>query len=137
MSEAAVAFKRQRERENAVVDPKADLPPPQTEVVPSPERPVRQQKSWSETVRGWTNHGETGVRRFTTTSPDMVGIAFPKDRPRTDEEKREMEAAGMRFFNEAQAWLKPDRDGAFDETRDLAKKFADRRREQAEASIER
>jgi hypothetical protein len=36
----------------------------------------------------------------------MVGIAFPKERPRTGEEKREMEAIGPRFFKDAQAWLK-------------------------------
>src|SRR5689334_19155231 len=74
--EAVAAFQRQREREQAVADP------------PKAEEPVRRQKTWGETVRPWTTHGrDTGVHHVTTTSPDMVGIAFPKDRPRTDEEK--------------------------------------------------
>src|SRR5262249_4233377 len=111
--EAVASFQRQREREQTVdlapLPPRADLPPPQTEVVTSPEKTDRPVKSWAETVRPWSSHGETGVKHVTTTSPDMVGISFPKDKPRTDEEKREMEAAGLRFFNDAQAWLKTNR----------------------------
>jgi hypothetical protein len=124
-SEAVAAFLRQQEREQAMAEP------------PKPEQPVRRQKTWGETVRGWTSHGETGVRHVSTTSPDMVGIAFPKDRPRTAEEKREMEDIGLKFFSEAQAWLKTNRNGAFDETQDMARKFAERRRERAEAGHER
>jgi hypothetical protein len=123
-NQAVAAFQRQREREQAVTPPEA---------VASLERPERRVKSWGETVRPWTSHGETGVKHVTTTSPDMVGVAFPKSQPRTDEEKREMETIGLKFFREAEAWLKPNRDGAFDETQDLARKFAHQRREQAEA----
>lgn len=124
-SEAVAAFLRQREREQAVEEP------------PKPEQPVRQQMTWGETVRPWTSHGETGVRHVSTTSPDMVGIRFDKGKERTAEEKREMEDIGLRFFQKAQAWLKPDRNGAFDQTQDMARRFAERRRQQAEAVHER
>jgi hypothetical protein len=33
---------------------------------------------------------------------------------------------------EAEAWLKPNHDGAFDETQDLARAFAQQRREEAQ-----
>ena len=112
---------------------KAEQPAPEA----ASDKPVRQQKSWGETVRGWSSHGETGVKHVTTTSPDMVGVSFPKDKPRTAEEKRDMDEAGLKFFAEAKAWLKPNRDGAFDETQDIAKKFAERRREQVEVGVER
>jgi hypothetical protein len=119
-AKAVAAFKRQRQREQAVTPP---------ETIASPERRV---KSWGETVRPWTSHGETGVKHVTATSPNMVGIAFPKSQPRTDEEKRRMEAIGLKFFREAEAWLKPNRDGAFDETQDMARRFAQQRREEAQ-----
>jgi hypothetical protein len=89
--------------------------------------------AWKDTVRGWHSHGATGVKHVTTTSPNMVGLQFPRDKLRTEEEKREMEAIGLRYNAEAQAWLKSNRDGAFDETKDLAQKFADRRRENGNA----
>ncbi len=115
--EAVDAFRRHREREHAVDEQPRD----------APERPV---KTWGETVRAWTSHGrDTGVRHVSTTSPDMTGVAFPREKPRTDEEKREMEAADLRYFREAQAWLKPNRDGAFEETQAMAARFAERRRE--------
>ena len=81
--EAVATFERQREREQAAdlapLPPRADLPPPQTEVVTSPTRPDRPVKSWAETVRPWSSHGsDTGVHHVTTTSPDMVGIRFDK-----------------------------------------------------------
>lgn len=124
--EAVAAFQRQREREQAVAVP------------PKTEEPARRQKTWGETVRPWTTHGrDTGVHHVTTTSPDMVGIRFDKGKERTAGEKREMEAIGLRFFTEAQAWLKTNRNGAFDETQDLARKFAERREQQAEPEISR
>jgi hypothetical protein len=124
-ADAVAAFQRQREQEQAVTEP------------PKAEEPARRQKTWGETVRPWTTHArDTGVHHVTTTSPDMVGIRFDKGKERKAEEKREMEAIGLRFFTEAQAWLKTNRDGAFDETQDLARKFAERRR-QAEAEISR
>jgi hypothetical protein len=139
--EAVATFERQREREQAVdlvpLPPRADLPPPQTEIVTSPAKPDRPVKKWAETVRPWSSHGETGVKHVTVISPDMVGIQFDKSKPRTDEEKRDMEAAGLRFFNDAQAWLKTNKEGAFDETQLLAQKFAERRRQMAVESIER
>jgi hypothetical protein len=120
--QALAAFQRQREREQAVTEPL---------------KVERKQKTWGETVRPWTTHGrDTGVHHVTTTSPDMVGIRFDKGKERTPEEKREMEAIGLRFFNEAKAWLKSSRDGAFDETQDLARTFAERRRH-TEAALER
>lgn len=120
-AEAVAAFQRQRDHEQAVSEP-----------------PARQQKTWAETVRPWTSHGrDTGVHHVTTTSPNMVGIRFDKGKERTAEEKREMEAAGLKFFVEAQSWLKVNRDGAFDETQDLARKFADRRRQMSAEYIER
>lgn len=126
-SEAAMAFKRQREREQAV-----------TEMPTGTEKPIRQQKTWAETVRPWTSHGrDTGVHHVTTTSPNMVGIRFEKGMERTPEEKREMEAIGLKFYSEAKAWLKPNRDGGFDETQALAERFAERRREQAEVEVSR
>lgn len=122
-SEAALAFKRQRERENAVAEPASPAEPP--------FEPTRRVIPWGQTVRPWTTHGrDTGVSHVTTTSPDMVGTRFADGKHRTAAEKREMEDAGLKFFTEAQAWLKPNRDGAFDETRELAAKLAAGRREE-------
>jgi hypothetical protein len=119
--EALAAFQRQREQEQAVSKPPRPAEPP--------FEPTARVKSWGETVRPWTSHGSgTGVQHVTTTSPDMVGVRFDRGKERTPEEKREMEAAGLKFFTAAQAWLKPNRDGAFDETQELARKFAERRR---------
>jgi hypothetical protein len=61
----------------------------------------------------------------------MVGIQFERGKERTPEGKREMEEAGLRFFNDAKAWLKTNKDGAFDQTKDLAQRFADRRKQEA------
>jgi hypothetical protein len=117
--------------------PAAESPPPQEPVTASPETPARQPKSWGETVRGWHGYGKTGVHHVTTTSPDMVGLRFDRGKERTAEEKREMEAIGLRFYNDAQSWLKTNRDGAFDETALLARKFADRRRQMDAEYLER
>jgi hypothetical protein len=118
-SEAALRFKQQREREQAVTEPASPPFEPQARV-----------KSWGETVRPWKGFGPTiGVHHVTTVSPDMVGIQFDPGKHRTDEEKREMESANLKFFTEAQAWLKPNRDGAYDQTQALAERFAERRRE--------
>ncbi len=123
--------KRKRQPEPQPIEP--SLTEPVAEIVtPDKEIPqdqaTRQQKTWAETVRSWMSHGSTGVHHITTTSPDMVGIRFDKGKERTAEEKREMDGIDLRFYNDAQAWLKTNRHGAFDETKHLAQKFADRRR---------
>lgn len=118
-SEAVAAFERQRKREQAVKEPAAE----------TPSKP--RVKTWRETVRPWESFGRgEGVSHVTTTSPDMVGIRFSENKKRTAEEKREMEDHGLKFFNEAQAWLKTNRGNAFDETQALTERFAERRREE-------
>lgn len=100
------------------------------------QQPTRQ-KSWAETVRPWTSHGrDTGVKHVTGKVPmgehgimEGVGIQFATGKERTEEEKREMVAIGLKFYEQAQAWLKPNRNGAFEETGDMARRFADRRRQ--------
>lgn len=130
--ETVDASKNQYEEETA------EIPPPPTEIVPHPQREsIRKPKSWRETVRSWTSHGDTGVKHITTTSPDMVGISFPKAAPRTDDEKRQMEAINLKFFAEPQAWLKPNRHAAFDETQALANQFAADRRGRAGEEMNR
>lgn len=139
--EALAAFQRQREREQAVTEP------------PSPERARPQPPTrWADTVRGLTSHGkDTGVHHIMAKIPigdlgvmDVVGIKFDKGKHRTDEEKREMEAIGLGFRKDLGAWVKPKHAepvekkfaDAFEETQDMALRFANRRR-QSEAEMQR
>ncbi len=124
------------EPERPMPEPKADQAPTGAETATGPDKPARQ-KSWGETVRPWTSHGrDTGVKHVTAKVSmgqhgvmEATGIQFEKGKERTAEEKREMEAIGLKFYMESQAWLKPNRGNAIDETQDMARRFADRRRQ--------
>ena len=104
-----------------------ELSPPEREIISRPGHPDRPAKSWAETLRGKIDVRNFGVRHVTTVSPDMVGLQFKAGMERTAEEKQEMEEIGLRFFNEAKAWLKVNKGDAFEETEALAHKFIHRR----------
>jgi hypothetical protein len=110
--------------------------PPEPPKTPDPDRngqPERRPVSWAETVRSHESYGATGVHRVETRSPDKTGIRFEDDKPPTAEEKQFMQKNGLGYWPEAKVWAKRATPDARDETKALAERIAQRRRqEQAE-----
>jgi hypothetical protein len=85
--------------------------------------------SWADTVREHESYGRTGIHRIETRSPDKTGIRYPDDRPPNADEKREMQDHGLGYWPEAKVWAKRATPESRDETRELAARIAERRRE--------
>lgn len=117
---AGEAAKQPAESEPVQPSPPAPDSPP---FEPTPARV----KSWGETVRPWESYPTVGVQRIEVKSPDMTGLRFSDSRKRTAAEKAEMEAAGIRFWNQPEAWLEKATPEARDRTKAMARSFAERR----------
>lgn len=122
---AAGEAAKQEANPKATAQPPVD-PPPAPDAPPFDPTPPRV-KSWGETVRPWESYPTAGLERVEVKSPDMTGIRFSENRKRTTAEKAEMEAAGLRFWNQPESWLEKATPEARDRTKAMARSFAERR----------